>query len=83
MDNCPKKNWHTKRRGKLGNICKLQSELKKTRERGQTKKFRHIIFFSAETSHSQHVTKHRKFCKWLDTEKNHSQSYRSLFSLLW
>lgn len=48
MDNCPKKNWHTKRRGKLGNICKLQSELKKTREREdkQTKIPPYYFFFS-------------------------------------
>lgn len=82
MDNCPKKKWHTKRRCKLGNICKLQSELKKTRERGQTNKNSAILFFFQlkHPGHSQHVTKHRKFCKWLDTEKK-SQSELSFLIL--
>ena len=62
----------------------LQSELKKTRERGQTNKNSAILFFF-QLKHPIHyvVTKHRKLCKWLDTETNLSQSYRSLFSLLW
>jgi hypothetical protein len=41
----PQKKWHTKKRCKLGNICKLQSELKKTRERGQANKNSAILFF--------------------------------------